>query len=156
MLNIFLYSCRSFGIKPLEGNLFRNKKKQVLQQNPNPKPNGYPRCNRSEGKGVQEVQVQDVQVCAESQSKEHLLQESDTVSSTVYVDDSSLTRWSKRSLRRSPSYTNAILLDPPEKGDTEGVVQRHINKVRCHDGKYYVGVSNDNPTEGYDMTHFVE
>ncbi|XP_060076117.1 glutamate receptor ionotropic, NMDA 2B-like [Ylistrum balloti] len=139
---------QSFGIKPLEGNLFRHKKKQALEQNPNPKPNGYPRCNRSEGN------EEEHRVCTESQSKERLLQDSECTSTSPYMDDPSLTRWSKRSLRRSPSYTNAIAIDPP--GDSSGVIQRHINKVRCHDGKYYVGVSNDNPTEGYDMTHYVE
>ncbi|KAK3090570.1 hypothetical protein FSP39_012761 [Pinctada imbricata] len=118
----------SFGIKPSEGAVWKAPKPQ---QN-NRKLNGYPGYT--------------VRVSPK-------LNRTDTNESYDQNDAQEIIepvpKWNRRSLKRSPSYTNAVSIETDSPSNT---YQRTSSKVRFNDGKLYVGVDNDSCDIEKDLT----
>lgn len=62
----------------------------------------------------------------------HSRQGSDDSTNNVYGEN---TRWTKRSLKRSSSYTNAVMIDLPE------------NRGKYDSGNYYIRLPTKNPDD---------
>ncbi|KAJ8317860.1 hypothetical protein KUTeg_002951 [Tegillarca granosa] len=98
-----------------------DKLKGQLEKHVEIKSNGVPRFS----------QTNDDVFESQTNSEENLIDKKFNDSS----NESTLTSVNRRSIRRSPSYTNAVTLDEDR--------LKHLQKVRFHEGKYYVEVNTD-------------